>query len=218
LIEARDNERLDALGRFARDQGVPRVERASRSELDRLSAGVQHQGAAAYAPPLALLAPSDLFGDPALLALALDGVQDPQNFGAAVRSSVALADAAVLWGEHASAPLTPATFRASAGAIEHARLCRVPSLARALTQAVERGVSVVALDPGADRMLHSLDLRPATIIVVGSEHAGLGRAVRRASSVVARLGPRGRVDSLNASAAAAVALYEASIQRMKSDT
>jgi len=218
LIEARDNPRLDALARFARDQGVARVERASRSQLDRLSAGVQHQGAAAYAPPLTLLGPDELFGDPALLALALDGIQDPQNFGAAVRSSVALAGAAVLWSEHASAPLTPATFRASAGAIEHARLCRVPSLAKALAVAVERGASVVALDPSAERMLHSVDLRRATIIVVGSEHTGLGRAVRRGATVVARLGPRGQVDSLNASAAAAVALYEATIQRLKSDT
>jgi 23S rRNA (guanosine2251-2'-O)-methyltransferase len=218
LVEARENPRLDALARFARDSGVPEVVRVGRAQLDKLSSGVQHQGVAAFAPALRMLDADALFSDPALLALALDGIQDPQNFGAVLRSSVALGSAAVLWGEHGSAPLTPATFRASAGAVEHVRLCRVHSLTRALADATERGVSVVGLDPTAQQVLHSVDLRGPTIIIVGGEHAGLGRAVRRAAGTLARLGPRGPVESLNASAAAAVALYEAATQRMKSDT
>jgi 23S rRNA (guanosine2251-2'-O)-methyltransferase len=215
-LDSRDNPRLDALARFAQDSGVPHIERVSRAALDRLSAGVQHQGAAARAPSLRLLDPTELLAEPALLAVALDGVQDPQNFGAAIRSAVALANAAVIWGEHASAPLSLATFRASAGAIEHARLCRVRSLTGTLSEAVGRGATVVGLDASAERMLHTFELGGPTIIVVGSEHTGLGRAVRRTTSGLARLGPRGGVDSLNASAAAAVALYEASIQRIKS--
>ncbi len=133
-------------------------------ELDRLSRGVHHQGAAAFAPPLSLVSLDTLIEDPALLGLALDEVQDPQNFGAVIRCAVGLG-AAVIWGEHASAPLTPATFRASAGAIEHARLCRVRSLTSSLTTLAESGAQVVALDANAPDRLSDLDLRARTVLV-----------------------------------------------------
>ena len=120
--------KTDALARFATDQGVTSVRRVPRSVLDQRAHGVAHQGVAALAPELALVELETLARDPALAAIALDGIEDPQNFGAVVRSAVALGGAAVVFGEHSAAPLTPATFRASAGAVEHARLCRVRSL------------------------------------------------------------------------------------------
>ena len=205
--------RLDALARFAADQGAQRVERLPNRELDRLSQGVQHQGAAAWAPALALVEPADLLGDPGLLAVALDGIQDPQNFGAAIRSAVGLGATGLAWAEHSSAPLGLATFRASAGAIEHARLCRVPSLVRLLDSARGAGATVVGLAPDGAVALHDLDLSGPTVLVLGSEHEGLGKAVRRSCTTLARLTLRGPVESLNASAACAVALYVALIQR-----
>jgi 23S rRNA (guanosine2251-2'-O)-methyltransferase len=211
LVDARPQPRLEALARFARDQGAP-VRRVPERELDRLSRGVHHQGVAAYAPPLELVGLESLLDDPALLGLALDEIQDPQNFGAVIRCAVGLG-AAVIWGEHASAPLTPATFRASAGAIEHARLCRVRSLAGSLTKLAEGGVQVVALDANAPERLSDLDLRPKTVLVIGSEGSGLGRQVRRVATRVARLVDLETIDSLNASVAAALALYEARRQR-----
>ena len=99
------------------------MERPPRAELDRLAQGVRHQGAIALAPALAIRSLAQLeLGDRPLL-VALDEVQDPQNFGAVIRSAVAMGASAVVWPEHRSAPLSPATFRASAGAVEHARLC-----------------------------------------------------------------------------------------------
>ena len=157
-----------------------------------------------------------MLDDPDLLALALDGIQDPQNFGAVIRSAVGVADAAVLWGEHSSAPLSPATGRASAGAIEHARLCRVPSLVGALNAARERGITVVGLDAHAPQRISELGLAGPTILVVGNEHEGMGRGVRRACSAVGRLTASGKIDSLNASVAAALALYEVVNTRGKS--
>lgn len=210
--------RLDALARFARDQGVGRVERVSDQQLDRLAGRSSHQGVAAWAPALALTAPETLLAAPALLAVALDGIQDPQNFGAVIRSAVAIAGAAVVWGEHASAPLTPATFRASAGAVEHARLCRTPSLHGLLREAAASDVQVVGLDASAPAMLSSMELTGATILVIGGEQSGLHRGVRRACSALARITMAGGIDSLNASAAAAVALYEAARQRAISST
>ena len=212
-VDRKTTPRLDALTRFAADQGVGRIDRVDRADLDRIAGNTSHQGVAAWAPDLELSSLEALLATPDLLAVALDAIQDPQNFGAVVRSAVALADAPILWAEHSSAPLSPATFRASAGAIEHARLCRTASLVDALRQARAQGTRVVGLDGRADVMLSDLDLTTPTILVVGSEHEGLGRAVRRACSDFARLVSPGRIESLNASVAAAVALYEAAKQR-----
>ncbi len=217
-IDARSSPGLEALARFARDHGVTRVDRVARGELDRASGGVTHQGALAWAPPLELRAEDDLLDRPSLLGIVLDGIEDPQNFGAVLRSAVALGPVPVFWGEHSSAPLSAATFRASAGAVEHAELCRVSSLRGLLADARARGIEVVGLDPKADELLAAVDLRGPSLIVVGSEHSGLGRGVRAGCSRLARLGPHGAVDSLNASVAAGIALYEAMGQRIISRT
>jgi 23S rRNA (guanosine2251-2'-O)-methyltransferase len=215
-IEHGENPRLEAVARFASDHGVGEITREPRTLLDALTEGTTHQGVVAWAPELVLLPFAGLLAEPQLLAIALDGISDPQNFGAVVRSAVGIAGAAVVWGEHASAPLSLATFRASAGAVEHARLCRVPSLSSALTEAQAAGVQVVGLDPQAERSLRELPLDGPTVLVLGSEGEGMGKAVRRSLSATARLAQSGRIGSLNASVAAAIALYEASNQRIKS--
>jgi 23S rRNA (guanosine2251-2'-O)-methyltransferase len=212
-IDRRASPRLDALARFARDQGVARVDRVDRKELDQASGGVSHQGAVAWARPLGLLEPDSLLSRPELLGVVLDGIEDPQNFGAVLRSAVAFGGAPVFWGEHSSAPLSPATFRASAGAVEHAVLCRVGSIRGLIGAALAGGIQVVGLDPRAERPLAAIDLRRPTLLVVGGEHSGLGRGVRAACSELARLGPESALDSLNASVATGIALYEAMIQR-----
>jgi 23S rRNA (guanosine2251-2'-O)-methyltransferase len=212
-LTAGDSPKLAALERFARDQGVRPVVRLSRAEMDRLARGAQHQGAIALAPPLELQHWPDVVKRPDLLAVALDRVQDPQNFGAVVRSAVATGGAAVLWGEHASAPLTPATFRASAGAIEHATLCRVPALKDALLTAREAGAQVIGLAAEGSALLSSFDLRQPTVIVLGSEGEGMQPAVRRACTALAAVVRPRLLDSLNASVALAIALYEAGKQR-----
>jgi 23S rRNA (guanosine2251-2'-O)-methyltransferase len=215
-IEQGDSPRLEALVRFATDHAVGEITREPRGLLDALTEGTVHQGVVAWGPELELAPFADLVAEPALLGMVLDGISDPQNFGAVVRSAVGIAGAAVVWGEHASAPLSLATFRASAGAVEHARLCRVPSLATALADARAAGVQVVGLEPQADRALRDIDLSGPTLLVLGSEGEGMSRSVRRSLSCSARLAQSGRIGSLNASVAAAIALYEASNQRAKS--
>jgi len=207
LLES-DSPRLEAVARFARDQNVPRVEVVGRALLERLSAGVQHQGVAAFAPALELTALDSLLEQPEFVGLALDRIQDPQNFGAVIRSLVGLGGSGILWGEHASAPLGPATQRAAAGALEFATLCRVPSLPGALGRAVEAGFTVIGLDASADRSLRSFELQRPVLLVIGSEHSGMTPGVRRACTHLARLYAPGPVESLNASVAAALALYE----------
>ncbi|HET9953925.1 MAG TPA: RNA methyltransferase [Polyangiaceae bacterium] len=212
-LESDDNPRLQAVQRFASDHGVPRIEVVGRDQLARLSGGVLHQGVAAFAPELAFQAFEPLLEEPSLLGIALDRIQDPQNFGAVVRSAVGLNASCVIWGEHSSAPLGTTTARASAGAVEFARLCRVPSLPRALTDAAQAGIQIVGLDAQAKSALHEVDLRRPSVLVIGSEHDGMTPAVRRACTTLARLAGPSAVESLNASVAAAIALYECSRQR-----
>jgi 23S rRNA (guanosine2251-2'-O)-methyltransferase len=211
-IEAGDHPQLQALARFARDQGIE-VTTLSRAELDRRAKGARHQGAMALAPTLPILKLTEIAITPDALFLALDGIEDPQNFGAILRSAVAFGASGVLWAEHASAPLSPATFRASAGAVEHAVLARVSSLPSALQQLATQGASVIGLEAHGDAELAEVDLSGPVIFVIGSEGKGLMKSVRRACTRTARLPMGGAIDSLNASVAAAIALYEARRQR-----
>lgn len=218
LVQQGGNPKLEALARYAADQGI-KVERGTAADLDRRAAGGRHQGVLAGAPDLRLVGVEALpLTDPrtpgaSAVLIALDGVMDPQNFGAVIRSAVALGAAAVIWPEHSSAPLSPATFRASAGAVEHATLCRVPSLPDALRALASRGVTAIALDAQGPAELATLDLTGPVVIVVGAEDKGVRRPVRQACQHVARLPMAGTIGSLNASVAAAVALYEVVRQR-----
>jgi len=215
LVAARDREpspQLEALARFARDRGA-HVERPARGELDRLAHGVHHQGAIALAPDLGMASLADVAVDAGTLVVALDEVQDPQNFGAIIRSAVAMGATAVVWPEHRSAPLSAATFRASAGAVEHATLCRVTSLPPALEDLRSRGVTVVGLDGAADVCIDAIDLAGPLALVVGAEGKGLRKTVKRTCDHLARLPMPGPIDALNASVAVAIALYEAVRQR-----
>ena len=213
LVEgARGAPHLDALARYAKDHGAP-VERPARGELDRLARGVQHQGALAFAPELRLHALDALPQDDDAFFVALDEVQDPQNFGAVIRSAVAMGAAGILWPEHRSAPLSPATFRASAGAVEHARLCRVGSLPAALTTLRAGGATVVGLDMSGDAFVDQVPLTGRVVLVVGAEGKGLRKTVRGVCDAVAKLPMPGPIASLNASVAVAIALYEVVRQR-----
>jgi 23S rRNA (guanosine2251-2'-O)-methyltransferase len=214
IVEQGDHPQLEALARFARDHGVE-VTRAERAELDRRARGVRHQGAMAVVPELEIVPLSKLAVTPDSLFLALDEIQDPQNFGAVLRSAVAFATTAVLWPEHASAPLSAATFRASAGAIEHAVLCRVTSLPGAIQHLEELGANPIGLDASGDVELAEVDLSGPVLFVIGSEGKGLKKSVRRACRIVARLPMDGPIASLNASVAAAITLYEARRQRQR---
>ena len=211
-VEADPNPRLQALSRFATDHQI-HVRTVARATLERLAGAGKHQGVAAFAPELRFHGPEGIFARPDLLGVALDGIVDPQNFGAVIRSAVGLAGAPILWAENASAPLTPTTFRASAGAVEHATLCRVRSLPGTLELARAQGITVVGLAPDGARALDELDLSGPTLLVIGSEEDGLGRATRRSCTEICKLRSTSIVQSLNASVASALALYTAIISR-----
>lgn len=211
MLERGESKALAGLARQATDAGAE-LARVERRELDRVAQGTRHQGAAARAPDLILHELEDLPFDEDSVVTVLDGITDPQNFGAVIRSAVALGDGTVLWGRNHAAPLTPATFRASAGAVEHARLCQVQSIRKALATLADQGFTTIALDGSAPQTLVELDAKGPVALVVGSEGSGIQKGVRNACAARARL-PIRTIDSLNASVAAAVALYELSSRR-----
>lgn len=213
IVEHGDSPTLEAVARFATDHAIV-VERASRAELERLASGARHQGVVAFAPELVVhTSTAELGLEGAPLFLCLDELEDPQNFGAIVRSAVAFSASAIVWPAHHSAPLSAATFRASAGAIEHATLVRVPALPTELATLKERGVEVIGLDADAKHALADLELEGPLAIVVGSEGKGLRKPVKQACTRLARLPMSRSIGSLNASVAAAIALYEVTRQR-----
>ena len=215
VVEEGGGPQIDAVARFAEGRGA-KVERASRAELDRAAKGARHQGAIAYAPELTIVDLDELIARlaaaaPPAVVLALDEIEDPQNFGAVIRSAVGLGAIAIVWPEHHTAPLSPATFRASAGAVEHATLCRVSSLPQALDRLRDSGAVVIGLDANAEhdiRQIGSPDGQAPAVLVVGAEGKGLRRLVKRACTELARLPMPGPIESLNASVAAGIALYE----------
>lgn len=212
FVEQGASPKVEAIARFAEDRGVT-TEAVSRADLDKKAAGGRHQGVMAVAPDLRLHRLDAIKVEPTSVVVALDGIMDPQNFGAVIRSAVALGGRTIMWPEHSSAPLSPATFRASAGAVEHATLCRVPSLPAALEQLAQQGATTIALDAAGPTELSAISLTGPVAVVIGSEDKGSRRAVRRACQHVARLPMVGPVASLNASVAGAIALYEILRQR-----
>lgn len=209
LVDQAGGPQLDAVARFATDRGA-KVEKVSRADLDRASKGARHQGAIAYAPDFHIVSLAEIADglSPSDVVVALDELEDPQNFGAVIRSAVALGASAIVWPEHHAAPLSPATFRASAGAVEHARLCRVGSLPAALGALRDAGAHIVGLDASADHAVADVAKEGAVVLVVGAEGKGLRKPVKRACTTLARLPMKGPIDSLNASVAAGIALYE----------
>ncbi|AKV01794.1 23S rRNA (guanosine-2'-O-) -methyltransferase rlmB [Labilithrix luteola] len=209
LVEKDGGPQIEAVARFAQGRGAA-VELVSRGDLDRASKGARHQGAIAYAPDLALVPLEAIIAElgPTTLVVALDELEDPQNFGAVIRSCVALGASAILWPEHHAAPLSPATFRASAGAVEHATLCRVSALPNALERLRDAGATIIGLDANAEHSLPKVAFEGPVVLVVGAEGKGLRKPVKRACTELANLPMTGVLDSLNASVAAAIAIYE----------
>jgi 23S rRNA (guanosine2251-2'-O)-methyltransferase len=197
--------RLDEIARLAA------VERIPRERLQLIAPG-NHQGVAARLAPREFVTLRALLAATPRLLVALDGVLDPQNLGAILRSAEAAGADGVILPERRSAPVTAAVVKASSGASEHLRLCRVAGLASAIAEVRRAGIWCVALDPSGDQAPWEFDLSGPVCAVVGGEE-GLHRLVRQRCDARLRIPMAGRVDSFNASAAAAILLYEIVRQR-----
>ena len=200
---------LQELAELAQQRKVV-LETRTPTELERLAKGQKHQGVVAIAGSYSYLSFEELMAQlpERPLLVALDEITDPHNFGAIVRSAVALGAHGIITLKHRAAPVTPVVVRASAGATEHARIARVSNLAQTLEALREREYDVLGLAAEGAVDLHTLE-RAASgrVLVVGSEGRGLRRLVREHCTQLVRIPMPGPIASLNASVAAAIALY-----------
>lgn len=218
LYLARDGGgRLRELHDAAVAAGVP-VRLRGAADLEKLTGNPRHQGAALRLEPFAYLDLPDLLAAcrasaaPGFL-LALDGVTDPHNLGALVRSAAAAGCQGVILPKDNSCPVTGVVDRAAAGALDHIPLCRVVNLSRALDELKEDGFWIYGLaGEGAEDLFHS-DLRGPLALVAGSEGSGLRPNVRRHCDLLVSIPMAGGVGSLNVSVATGIALFEVLRQR-----
>ena len=201
---------------LARSRGI-KIEFAPKEKLDSLSATGRHQGVIAVCAAHAYAELDDVLdavkqeGRTPFLIL-LDEVQDPHNLGAIIRTAECAGAQAVVVTQHNSAGLTPAVGRASAGAIEHVPVCKVQNLVRAIESLKERGIWVVGADMEG-KLAYELDLKGPIALVIGGEGGGVRRLALEKCDFVAKLPMLGKINSLNASVAAGILMYEVVRQR-----
>lgn len=216
LAESRDDPRVQAVEELARRHGRP-VQRVAAQALRQLFGDVVHQGVAAEIIPLAPWSEDDLLN--ALqtastpLILALDGVQDPHNLGACLRTADACGALAVIVPRDRAAQLTPSARKVAAGAAESTPVVAVTNLVRSLKLLKDAGLWSVGADAAAGTPADACDLKGPVVLVLGAEGSGLRHLTRQNCDFLVRLPQLGTVESLNVSVAAGMLLYEAARQR-----
>ncbi|PWR10647.1 23S rRNA (guanosine(2251)-2'-O)-methyltransferase RlmB [Micromonospora sicca] len=211
------DDRVNEIIRTAADRGIAILE-ISRAELDRMTGGVLHQGVGLQVPPFAYEPFEDMMAaaleQPAPLLVALDGVTDPRNLGAVIRSAAAFGAHGVFVPERRAAGITATAWRTSAGAAARVPVGQVTNLTRALKACKDAGFMVVGLDADGDTDLYDLEAAVGPlVVVVGSEGRGLSRLVGETCDLTVSIPMISEVESLNASVAAAVTLAEVARRR-----
>jgi 23S rRNA (guanosine2251-2'-O)-methyltransferase len=206
--------RVDALVARAQELRLP-VETLDKRALERLTHGGVHQGVAAELEPLPAYTVEELVrgADGAALIVVLDGIEDPQNVGAILRSADAAGAHGVIRQARHAARLEGAAAKASAGAVNHVRIATVVNIARALVELKELNVWTIGLEAEGAEPYDVVDYTQPTAFVLGSEEQGLRRLVRETCDRVVAIPMAGAVSSLNVSVAAGIALFEAVRQR-----
>jgi 23S rRNA (guanosine2251-2'-O)-methyltransferase len=214
VAEGRDPTRLQGIIGMAESKGVP-IRRVERSKLDSLTASAPHQGVVGFIDQFSYADLGEVLqhceGAPFLLIL--DGIEDPRNLGALIRT----ADACGVWGviipKDRAAGITPAVAKSSAGAVFHLSVVRVTNIPTTLRQIKERGIWVVGAAAEAHTDLFHQDLTSPLAVVIGGEGRGLRPLIKRECDFLVSIPMKSKVNSLNASVAGSIILYEVIRQR-----
>jgi 23S rRNA (guanosine2251-2'-O)-methyltransferase len=218
---ARD-ESLREIRKLAREQGVPIVE-ADKAYLDRQAGSLNHQGVLAWVAPRGYVEVEDLLelarskGEPPWL-VALDGLEDPQNLGSILRTVEGVGAHGVIIPKRRSVQLNATVARTSAGAVDLVPVARVANLAQTLDKLKEHGCWVIGGSGEADKLYTEVDYTGGLVLVIGGEGTGIGRLIAEKCDILVRLPMCGQLNSLNASVAAGVFLYEVLRQKRNKPT
>ncbi len=218
VAKGRQDTRAEEIVQLARRNGIP-VRFEERAQLDRSAGTRDHQGVVALGAARTAATLEDILksankehGKPGLIVL-LDGVEDPHNLGAVIRTALAAGAHGVIIPERRAAGLTDTVARASAGALAHLPVAKVTNLVRTMEEMKEAGYWLVGLDERADKSYTEVDYTSPTGIVLGGEGGGLHELTRKRCDFVVSLPTTGPVKSLNVSVASGVVLFEALRQR-----
>jgi 23S rRNA (guanosine2251-2'-O)-methyltransferase len=220
IVRGRQDSRVEEIVQLARKQNIP-VRFEERRELDRLANSKDHQGVVALAAARPAATLEDILaaanhaagnGSKGLIVL-LDGVEDPHNLGAIIRTALAAGAHGVVIPERRAAGLTDTVARASAGALAHLPVAKVTNLAQGMEELKEAGYWLIGLDERAEKSYTEADYTSPVGIVLGGEGQGLHDLTRKRCDFVVSLPTAGPVKSLNVSVAAGVVLFEALRQR-----
>jgi 23S rRNA (guanosine2251-2'-O)-methyltransferase len=219
IAKGRQDSRVEQILQLARERGVS-VRFEDRGQLDRVANTRDHQGVVAIAAARVATTLEDILeranqskGQVGLIVL-LDGVEDPHNLGAVIRTALAVGAHGVIIPERRAAGLTDTVARASAGALAHLPVAKVTNLARSMEELKEAGYWLVGLDEAGQKSYTEVDYTSPTGIVMGSEGKGLHELTRKRCDFVVSLPTTGPVKSLNVSVATGVVLFEAIRQRL----
>ncbi len=217
LLQGALNPRLAGELLSRANEARVRVDRVERQRLDAL-AGNKHQGVVAEVHAFRYCEPADILqhagqAGQAPLVVVLDGIQDPQNLGAIIRSAHAFGAHGVIFPRDRAAAITSTAAKASAGATAHTKIARVTNLSRTLEELKHAGLWIVGAEMSGEKTPEQIDLKGPIALVVGAEGAGMRQLVREHCDFLARIPMAGKMESLNASVSAAVLLYEAIRQR-----
>lgn len=217
FAKERVEKTFKALIDLAQKQKIP-ITYKHKQVLDHLSGSSHHQGVLAIVSPYEMVGLDEIIkrwqnSGERLLALILDGIQDPQNLGALIRTACACGVHGVIIAKDRAAPITGAVFKSSAGAVEYTPIARVINIAVAIEHLKKKGAWIVGTSAESKTCLYDLDGSCDLALVIGSEGKGIRPLVKKMCDFIVHIPLRGKISSLNASAAGAVALYEIVRQR-----
>lgn len=206
----------------ARNAGIV-CEFVDRIKLDKLSGGAKHQGVVAFAAAIEystveeILSLAEQKNSPPFIIL-LDELEDPHNFGAILRTAEAVGVHGIIIPKRRSVPLNSTVAKTSAGAVEYVKVAQVTNVAQTLKKFRELGLKIVGSDMGAEKNFSEVDLTGGIVLVIGNEGRGMRRLTRENCDLLIKIPMVGKINSLNASVAGAVLMYEIFSQRRKLDS
>jgi len=206
VAKGASGSRIQEIIGLCRDQSVP-VRFEARELLDRAAKGVPHQGVIAFGVAHSFVELNQVV-EGAHLLVVLDGVEDPHNLGAIIRTAHAAGANAIVIPERRAAPLTETVDRAAAGALEYLPVARVTNVSQSLERLKQSGFWIYGLDEGGSELYDEVEYASPTVIVLGGEGKGLHQGVQKHCDVLVRIPMAGAVSSLNVSVAAGVVLFE----------
>jgi len=207
IVKGKSSPRLQEILRLAQHHQVP-IRFESTQVIAKKTQTRDHQEVAAEISRIGYTDFHDLVETQPSLLLLVDGVEDPRNLGALLRTAEATGVGGILIPDRRTCSITPTVVKSSAGGAIHLRICRIGNVVQALEELKKRGYWVVGLDMQGETSVDEIDIDDLTVVVVGGEHQGLRKLVRKHCDSIVSLPMKGRVSSLNLSVAAGVLLYE----------